>query len=277
MLISVIVPVGDGREANLANTLKALGNQLYRNFEVIVSHDGDSALVYDVVKKFPDQDRAFYIRNQSLAPNLGAVNRNHGAKFAHGDFLVFVDSDVLLPPHALETYAEDFTNFPYRAIAGPYHWLPPMEDVETKIDNWEAFVSEAREAIAREATHGYHGHNVGFDTRDVFEQEQGDILHNGYPRCLNLLSGNLAIHRALWQDAGGFWEKLSNGIDGAFSMALVQKGRVFSFDKRTEGWHQYHDRASWLNTEEVARSRKLIMDRFHSDQSWLGQMKHFGV
>jgi len=263
-MISVIIPVGDGRLNNLRCVMKSLEWQTEQDFEVIISSDGS-----DDFAEF-ETDRVIWVRNHSETMNLGAVNRNRAVEHAGGDCLVFIDSDVVLEKHVLEYFAEDFLNFPNRGVAGLYDWLPP-QPVKPEIleAEWESIIK----GDFFPAPSPYE-HNVGGDGRaKVFESVDQDQMFLSYPTCLNLLSGNMMISRFLFEVAGGFAEDMTNGIDGEFSLRLLRLGFSMSMDKRIRGYHLYHKRtmnSSWQDP------RPILKERYHSDNSWIGQMKSFG-
>lgn len=250
MPISVIIPVGAGREDNLRLALYGLSLQSYRDFEiVIVTNDEKLELGY-------------YVPNDK--PNLGAVNRNRGVEIAKHDRLVFIDSDVVLHRDALLYYEEGFDNFENRAILGLYHWLPPMIVTEQDIVEWDAFIDAKlppKDAAFR--------HNIGRDTREpFFNQTHQDRLYCDYKRSLSCLSGNMGISRACFEHAGGFDEELPRGVDGAFGMALCSAGHSWSYDKRIVGGHLYHER--YMPAMELDPFPRIIA-RWHSDNSWIGK------
>ena len=254
MAISVIIPVGPGREDNLRLALFGLSRQHYRSFEtVIVTNDEATALEFD----------GHYVPNES--PNLGAVNRNRGVELAKNDLLVFIDSDVVLHRDCLQYYAEDFANFQNRAVLGLYHWLPPMIVTEDDIEDWDEFINaELPPAVA-----GYR-HNIGRDGREKsFLATHRDLLHCDYPGCLQILSGNMGISRKCFEAAGGFDEEISRGVDGSFGIALCAAGHSWSYDSRIVGGHLYHER---YQPAMALDPFPRIRARWHTDDSWIGRM-----
>lgn len=267
MPISVVIPVGSKREKNLSLVLHALTFQIYKDFEVVVVSERDH--LEDVVKGY-DYDIT-YCYKRPERPNLGATARNLGAELAKHDYLLFIDSDVVLNRYAIHYYMQDFTDFPSRAIAGPYKWMPPMRVTKDDLSNrWAEFTSGDLPKIDKDTNH-----NIGDDPRTDDHWESQDNLYCSYQKCLGLLSGNLAIKKDVFFKVGGFWEEITNGIDGAFGLAMCKSGQVFSFDKRTVGYHLYHDRENWFSQDVVKESRRKIEERFFSkdDNSWLAQRK----
>jgi len=93
---SVVIPAYN-EEKYIYETLRALRNQTFQDFEVIVK-DGDSKdRTTETAQKFADK----VVR----APDQSAADaRNQGARYAKGDTLVFIDADTFLPIEALERF-----------------------------------------------------------------------------------------------------------------------------------------------------------------------------
>lgn len=265
--LSVIIPVGADRDYNTSLVLYALQKQTFKDFEVILCCDSRLGMMGFPSDEYPDLRLVYSWIPRKGQVNLGAVNRNRGTRLAHTDQFVFLDSDIVLHKDALKYYAEGFRNFPVRAICGPYHWLPPMKVTRDDLDNrWEDFAA----GKLKHTQQPPYGHRVGVDPRLVpWSKVSPDALYCDYRRSIMMLSGNIAIHRKVYDAAGGFWEELQYGIDGAFGLATYQAGHSWSFDGRTVGYHLYHERSTGIVGGE---SMKKIRDRFHSDTTWLGQM-----
>jgi len=265
--LSVIIPIGADRIDNLQLVLYALQKQTFKHFEVILCCDSRLGLAGFPSDEFEDLRITYSWVPRKGFINLGAVNRNRGTRLAHTDQFVFIDSEIVLNPNALKYYVEGFRNFPVRAICGPYHWLPPMKVTRDDIDNrWKEFTT----GTLKHTQQPPYGHRVGPDPRIVpWDKVSPDALYCDYRRAIMMLSGNIAVHRKVFDAAGGFWEDLQYGIDGAFGLATYQAGHSWSFDARTVGYHLYHKRSTGIIGGESA---KKIRDRFHSDTTWLGQM-----
>ncbi|WP_293961256.1 glycosyltransferase [uncultured Fusobacterium sp.] len=97
MKISVIVPVYN-RIENLKYLIYCLKKQSEQIDELIISDDGSSVDVKSFIEK-ETKDTNFsvkYIWQEDLGFRLSRA-RNNGARIADGDFLIFVDQDVILP------------------------------------------------------------------------------------------------------------------------------------------------------------------------------------
>lgn len=91
---SVIIPTLN-EEFYLPRLLMSLGEQTYRNFEVIVVDGHSSDRTADKAKKLAGLVPKFtFVRSQKR--NV-SIQRNMGSKRATGEYLVFFDADVTLP------------------------------------------------------------------------------------------------------------------------------------------------------------------------------------
>ncbi|MEW9526908.1 CDP-glycerol glycerophosphotransferase family protein [Microbispora sp. NPDC049125] len=97
--ISVIVPIYDV-EPYLAACLESVAAQTWEDLEVVMVDDGSPDGSAEIARGFAERDRRFRLIQQANA-GLGAA-RNTGVRHASGEFLAFLDSDDLLPVHALE-------------------------------------------------------------------------------------------------------------------------------------------------------------------------------
>jgi glycosyltransferase involved in cell wall biosynthesis len=112
--ISIIVPffykekkfIGADKYFDLLSfdkCLSAIFKSKYKNYEVILVSDNSSKSSIELTKKYP-------CKIIKLKNNNGAANaRNHGAKLAKGQILVFLDSDVEIQDNSL-TIINNYNN-----------------------------------------------------------------------------------------------------------------------------------------------------------------------
>ncbi len=99
--ISVVMPVYNA-EATLEECLGKLAESTFDDFEVIVVDDGSTDRSKEIMGRFP-------IRVVPTAGRVGpAAARNLGAQVATGEYLFFIDSDVMVRPDTLGLLAEGF-------------------------------------------------------------------------------------------------------------------------------------------------------------------------
>ena len=90
--ISIIIAIFN-RKDELFELLSSLALQNDKDFEVIVVDDGSSTALLPTVELFEEQLNIQYFRKTNSGPGL---SRNFGAKKAKNEWLVFVDSDVIV-------------------------------------------------------------------------------------------------------------------------------------------------------------------------------------
>lgn len=90
MKYSVIIPVYNS-EKTLIRCVESIINQRYRDYEIILVNDGSKDGSLDICNEYSKKYKNIFTVNK---PNGGASSaRNTGLDNAHGDFVLFVDSD----------------------------------------------------------------------------------------------------------------------------------------------------------------------------------------
>ncbi len=96
---SVLIPTYN-REQHIRQSVDSVLAQTWNDFELFVIDDGSTDGTQDALAQYGS--RIHVIEQENQGPE---VARNRAALQARGDYLVFLDSDDLLFPRALETYA----------------------------------------------------------------------------------------------------------------------------------------------------------------------------
>jgi cellulose synthase/poly-beta-1,6-N-acetylglucosamine synthase-like glycosyltransferase len=105
MFYSIILPTF-GRPDEVENFLESIGKQEFRNFEVIIVDGSLDNVLHPTVEKYNNTPGLRYIHKHGLG---ASESRNLGCNEAKGDFLVFIDSDCVVPPDYF-TKVERFLN-----------------------------------------------------------------------------------------------------------------------------------------------------------------------
>ena len=96
--VSVIVPIYNS-EKYLDMMLESVRNQTFRDFEAILVNDGSTDGSQDIIDRYCDEDGRFKCITQE---NKGvSVARNAGLDVACGDYVVFYDSDDIIPDNSI--------------------------------------------------------------------------------------------------------------------------------------------------------------------------------
>jgi len=95
MFFSIIIPLYN-RPGEIDELLASLCEQTNRQFEVIIVEDGSTVSSETVVEKYRDKLTITYIEKDNSGPG---PSRNTGAGKAIHDYLIFFDSDCIIPPN----------------------------------------------------------------------------------------------------------------------------------------------------------------------------------
>ena len=115
MLFSIIIPVYN-RPQEVDELLESLCLQTIKDFEVVVVEDGSTEKCDAVCERYADKLELHYY----FKPNSGpGPSRNYGADRSQGEYLIILDSDVIVPGNYLETIKAELYREPCDAFGGP--------------------------------------------------------------------------------------------------------------------------------------------------------------
>jgi len=100
-LVSVIITTKN-EEKNIEKCLKSIYGQTYQNIEVIVVDNNSTDKTKEIARGYTDK-----IFN--YGPERSA-QRNFGIKMAKGDYILYLDADMILSPRVIEECVKKMTN-----------------------------------------------------------------------------------------------------------------------------------------------------------------------
>ena len=222
-LYSLLIPVFN-RPGELDDLLSSLCRQTYVHFEVIVVEDGSTIPAREVVERYREQLDIRYLAIENSGPGIA---RNRGAELARGEYLLILDSDVIVPAAWLEQIHDALKHYPVDAFGGPDRAHPSFSPIQRAINY----------AMTSFLTTG--GIRGGRRKLDKF-----------YPR-----SFNMGIRREVYQELGGF-AGLRYGEDIDFSLRIVEAGyRVRLFP------------AAWVYHKRRTNLRRFFRQVWHSGEA----------
>lgn len=191
MRFSVIIPVYN-RPKEVEELLESLCAQTFTDFEVIVVEDGSSETSESICDKYRDRlDLKYYFKSNS-GPG---PSRNYGAERSAGDYLIILDSDVIVPKEYLQNIENALKADSTDAFGGPDRAHESFTPIQKAINySMTSFFT----------TGGIRG---GKQKMDKF-----------YPR-----SFNMGIRKSLFQQVGGF-APIRYGEDIDLSTRLFKAG-----------------------------------------------------
>jgi len=201
---SIIVPVYN-RPDEVRELLESLTRQTLKDFEVIVVEDGSKIPCKDVCDKFANILSLHYYYKENSGPGQ---SRNYGAERAGGEWLIVLDSDVVLP----EGYLQAVNNGISRDIDA---WGGP--------DRAHESFTPVQKAISYSMTSFFTTGGIrGGKTK----------LDKFFPR-----SYNMGIRREVYQKLNGF-SKMRFGEDIDFSYRIVEAGYKTRLLPSAWVWHK---------------------------------------
>ena len=204
MKYSIIVPVYN-RPDEVDELLESLSNQTQKDFEVIIVEDGSIKTCKDVCDKYADILVLHYYAKENSGPGQ---SRNYGAERANGEWLIILDSDVVLPEGYLAA-VDSAISSDIAAFGGPDAAHPSFTPIQKAISySMTSFFT----------TGGIRGGNAKLD--------------KFYPR-----SYNMGIRRDVYQHLGGF-SKMRFGEDIDFSYRIVESGNKTQLFPEAWVWHK---------------------------------------
>ena len=172
MQFSIIIPVYN-RPQEVDELLESLCHQTFKDFEVVVVEDGSTEKCDDICEKYKDKLPLNYF----FKPNSGpGPSRNYGAERSQGEYLLILDSDVIVPENYLETIKAELDREPCDAFGGPDRAHESFTPVQKAIN---------------------YGMTSFFTTGGIRGGKQQ--LDKFFPR-----SFNMGIRREVYQALGGF-------------------------------------------------------------------------
>ena len=193
MKYSIVVPVFN-RPDEVDELLASLCSQTLTDFEVIIVEDGSKNPCKDVCDKYASILDLHYYYKENSGPGQ---SRNYGVERAHGEYVIILDSDVVLPAAYLTAVDSAISHQPsaIAAFGGPDAAHPSFTPVQKAISySMTSFFT----------TGGIRGGKAKLD--------------KFYPR-----SFNMGIRRDVYQQLGGF-SKMRFGEDIDFSYRIVEAG-----------------------------------------------------
>lgn len=153
--VSIIVPVFN-TEKYVEECIQSVRAQLDGDIECIVIDDGSTDASLDKVRLAIGDDPRFLVVSQENAGHSAA--RNHGLRLAKGEYVLFLDSDDLLPPSAIrdflltadETNADIVTGIA-ESFRGTRRWINAQMNELTELVGTYRSVREVPE-LARDAS-----------------------------------------------------------------------------------------------------------------------------
>jgi GT2 family glycosyltransferase len=246
---SVVIPTYN-RVARLRYVLAALEQQAYPldDFEVIVVSDGSTDATEAYLKALNTSMQLRWFTQTNRGP---AAARNLGIKNAVGEFIVFIDDDLVPEPQLLSEHARSHRETGTNAVVlGPL--LTPEGFEMTPWVRWEQEM--------------------------LMKQYKAMLRGDWEASARQFYTGNASLRRSDLLAAGGFDEGFRRAEDVELAYRLADNGLVFLFNMQAAGMH-FAARSfdAWLDMAYTYGRNDVIFTR-DRNQKWLlpAVRKEFG-
>lgn len=220
-LVSVIIPVGPGHIDTVIDAIDSVEGQTFRQWELIVVADGDSATREEADKwnRLRDAFPFIYFYTTIKGPRGAGVARNLGAEMAKAPFLLFLDADDWLTPTALADMLRAQEENPEAIIYADYIGHAYIEDkmVLERLGGAKRLIDYNEKS--KEATVLYHA----FDFDCVKAQQQP--IQGQDPYIWNVISS--LVPATYHREIGGFDESMASWEDYDYWVRLAKAGKCF--------------------------------------------------
>lgn len=205
MKYSIIVPVYN-RPEEADELLRSLTQQTIHDFEVIIVEDGSTITCKPIVEKYTETLDIHYFLKENSGPGQ---SRNFGVGKSKGEYVIILDSDVVLPENYLKAVDDELTREPSDAFGGP-------DRANSSFTNIQKAISYSMTSFF--TTGGIRG---GKKKMDKF-----------YPR-----SFNMGIRRDVYIKLNGF-SAMRFGEDIDFSIRIFKNGYKCRLFPEAWVWHK---------------------------------------
>lgn len=206
MKYSIIVPVYN-RPDEVDELLGSLTEQTEKDFEVIIVEDGSSVTCEKVCNGYKATLDIHYFMKENSGPGQ---SRNYGVARAKGEYVIILDSDVVLPHGYIESVSDELEKAPADAFGGP--------------DKAHSSFTDIQKAISYSMT--------SFFTTGGIRGSKKKKLDKFYPR-----SFNMGVRRDVYNKLGGF-SKMRFGEDIDFSIRIFKAGCKCRLFPESWVWHK---------------------------------------
>lgn len=205
---SIIIPVYN-RPDEVDELLASLTRQSVSTdlFEVIIVEDGSQKTCREVAEKYTDRLQLHYFSKTNSGPG---PSRNYGVKRAQGDYVLILDSDVILPEGYLAAVDAELKQHPCEAFGGP--------------DCAGEGFTQVQKAISYAMT--------SFFTTGGIRGGTTKKMDRFYPR-----SFNMGVRRDVYEQLGGF-SHMRFGEDIDFSYRIFENGYTARLFPTAWVWHK---------------------------------------
>lgn len=242
-LVSIIIPTYN-RLPRLKQVLTAVERQQYPRdqFNVVVVSDGSTDGTDAYMQNLVSPVAITFVPQPNAGP---AAARNNGIAHANGDYVLFIDDDIIPTPNLLGEHMRLHAEQPNLVVLGPMLTPPHF-----RLSPWVAWEQAMLEKQYRAMESG---------------------AWSATPR--QFYTGNTSLKRSFLVAVGGFNEQFRRAEDVELGYRLSSLGVTFIFNPVAIGYH-YAERSfrSWMETPYAYGRNDIVFTR--DQQGWIMEVIH---
>lgn len=230
MRVSIIIPTYNRCES-LRNTLLSLFHQTYatNQIEVVVIDNESTDDTRNMLRSIATPYQLRVVSATKQKPFESSRIRNVGIREARGDVIIFLDSDMIVPPRFVEQHTAFHVATPRVAVLGKMIYLKSNE----KLSDSALVGNFAAEKLGPARVAG--------DTVQRFLEYSGNLPQ--YLRPWDFcIAANFSVSRQSIEQAGMFDEAMDGNLpaaaDIAYGLQMHAKGIRLVYGRAAIGFHQ---------------------------------------
>ena len=246
-LVSICLPTFNGAEF-LEETLDSIGNQIYKNFELVVSDNCSTDNTVEIIKEFiAGKDFAFSIHHRERY-GIGD-NWNNCIKNANGDYIKFLFQDDILYPDCISKMVNCFLENNSIALVASKRKIIYHNSENWKTE-WVSKYQDLQDSIS---------HNMNNDL--IFDKKlfkHPNFLEDPF----NKIGEPTAImfSRSLVEKIGYFRTDLEIILDIEFYYRTLANFKILVLNEELVGFRLHSDQASRKNKESLMRDFEIFQN-----------------
>lgn len=176
-MISVIIPAYNAART-IRRCIQSVLDQTYTEWEMIIVDDGSKDNTLDICQSYDDS------RIRVLHKENGGVSsaRNHGLKFAQGDYIAFIDSDDFIEADYLEHLSQGL-DYDIVISGFCYENTPESSSFHLKLAN--------REAVGRELSKLINADQLCYPWGRLFKRSIIETYHIRFDEAMRFAEDNV--------------------------------------------------------------------------------------
>lgn len=181
--VSIIIPLYN-KSKYISKTIDSIQEQQFKDYELIVVNDGSTDNSLEIVKQYAEYDTRIHVLDIS---NGGVSNaRNVGLKYAHGEWIQFLDGDDLINKEYLSNAIDIIENKNVDILFTDFWMVDEDRKLVKKIENTYQGIVNQTELCQIFMEHQYKNGFFGYISNKLIRSSLLEKSKATFPVDINL-------------------------------------------------------------------------------------------